>query len=411
MIGFLVLGFGLFIWASLAMAKEFNIVNGPLISLSPSPTPITLLGEIQKGIALLKSSPPLDYVTKKMVLKHGQMVKTGDLVRKQIALAILDTNTGEIFQRRIWVSEQDITNYKKTRTITLTPANPAETLDIEANWWNSFNTFYQITGHPELVVIADKYLLASRDLGNLPEKSTSQYSEIVYAPYSEGIHTGELVDAGKEYIGNVASQAFGELNSKNVLSISVPGALVTKGISEDFIKNIILIEHIDPDSFNMADDGGKGLAERTLALIGANQKLAYRYTGSSAGASGLAQFIKSTYISVVATYPRAGLLKDYSLGMADHVNAVKAMVLFFDSHKKSIADNVSRPNILAQIGVTEEMLAASYNGGSSKVIRSINKYGLAWLGNQLASIGNMIFKKETINYIQKLEAIKGLNIF
>jgi hypothetical protein len=195
------------------------------------------------------------------------------------------------------------------------------------------------------------------------------------------------------------------------MSISSPGHLVTEGISKDFLKNIILVEHIDPDGFMISDDGGKELSERVLTVIGSNRQKAYRYTGSPAGASGLAQFIKPTYDTVAAKYPKAKLIKDYKLGMADHTNAMKAMVLFFDSHKKAITDRIPA-SIAKQLGISEEMLAATYNGGPGNIVRAINTGGLAMVSEQLdySKIGKF-FKSETLSYIKKFRSIKSLNIF
>ncbi len=69
--------------------------------------------------------------------------------------------------------------------------------------------------------------------------------------------------------------------------------------------------------------------------------------------------------------------------------------------------------MLAQFGggVTEEMLALAYNGGSTKVIRSVNNYGLAWISGQLNFSVPRIFRPETIGYFNKFEAIKNLNLF
>jgi hypothetical protein len=98
--------------------------------------------------------------------------------------------------------------------------------------------------------------------------------------------------------------------------------------------------------------------------------------------------------------------------MANHVNAVKAMILFFDVHKKDIAGRVVRKDIVRPLGINEEMLAAAYNGGPSRVVSSVNKFGLAWISNQITgnAKGN-IFRKETLDYIKKFRAIKNLGIF
>lgn len=384
----------------ISISNEFNTVE--ILKFHPE---LNLLSKIKEGLALLKKSPPLKY----------------DTLRKQISLAILDKNTGEIFERRVWVSENEIKNYKKTGTINLEPAELWKSdlhsyyespISIVVRWWNSFNTNYEIPEHPELVVIANKYLFPSSYLSGLPERSAGQYTDIVYAPYSDKLKLSEIIEAGKKYLEKSINQALAELDAKRVTSLSDAHTLVTAGINKDFISNIILVEHIDPDSFNLADDGGKELSRRVLTIIGANQNFAYRYTGSPAGASGLAQFIKSTYDLIVARYPQAKLIKNYNAGMADHVNAIKAMVLFFDNHKKDIAGKITRRDIVQSLGITEEMLAATYNGGPSRVASSVNKFGLAWISSQLQlPTSAKVLRRETINYIKKFQAIKSLDLF
>ena len=377
---------------------------------------------------LLKSSPALVYKT-----KNGKA--SGDLVKKQLALAVLNMTSGEVFEKRVWVKEEEIKNYKKTGTMIFKPVMSGETLDIQPKWWNSFNTFYEVhpvksgeagaeqfdgvKNRPDLVVVANKYLLPSSYIVGLPESLKTKYTDIIYAPYSTSIHLPEIIAAGKRYLDDNVNLAFGQLNLAGVVSHSSPGLprqgrgeLVTAMIGKEFIKNIILVEHIDPGGFSAAADGGKELTERVLVIIGANQNFAYRYTGSPAGASGLAQFIKPTYDTIVSKYPDARLIKDYNFGMADHANAIKAMVLFFDNYKNDIDNKVTRRDIIGQIGITEEMLAAAYNGGPNKVVRSVNKYGLAWVSGQFdLPRAKAVFKQETLTYIQKFRSIKGLDIF
>ncbi len=395
-----------------ALAKRTGFVSGKEIEIKNSPvaSPLTIVDigkKIQEGTLLLKSSPPLVYTT-----KNGKT--SGDLVKKQIALAILDKTTGEVFEKRVWVYEDDIKNYKKTGVINLTSSQDVrlEQFDIKVKWWNSFNTFYEVGGRPDLVIVANKYLFPSSYIVGLPEKSKTKYTDIIYAPYSTPVHLPEIIAAGKRYLDDNVDRAFGQLNVAGVVSRSSPGKLVTAVISKEFVKNIILVEHIDPDSFSAAADRGKELTERVLAIIGANQSSAYRYTGSPAGASGLAQFIKATYETIVSKYPDAHLIKDYDLGMANHANAIKAMVLFFDNYKNDIDNKVTRRDVISRIGITEEMLAAAYNGGPGKVVRSVNKYGLAWFSSQFAlPRAKAVFKQETLNYVQKFRSIKGLNLF
>ena len=398
----LIFAFLIFLRAGFSLGKEISIKNVPVLSLPPL---LNIEEKIQEGTSLLKSSPPLVYKT-----KNGK--PAGDLVEKQIALAVLNTTNGEVFEKRVWVKEQEIKDYKKTGTMIFEPVVLGETLDIQPKWWNSFNTFYEIKNRPDLIVVANKYLLPSSYIVGLPEKSKTKYTDIIYIPYSESLHLPEIIAAGKRYLDDNVDLAFGQLNVAGVVSRSSPGKLVTAVIGREFVKNIILVEHIDPSSFSTAADGGRELTERVLAIIGANQNSAYRYTGSPAGASGLAQFIKATYLTIVSKYPGAHLIKNYNLGMADHANAIKAMVLFFDNYKNEIDNKVTRRDVINQMGITEEMLAAAYNGGPNKVVKSVNKYGLAWLSGQFnLPRAIAVFKQETLNYIQKFRSIKGLDIF
>ncbi len=376
-----------------------NTVATPSDSLEPTPTPTptpSLLDKVQEGRQLLKKSPTLSY-------EGG---------RKQIALAILDTDTGRIFEKRVWVRESDINAATILGTIGLEPAAKGETLDIRIKWWNSFNSYYEVADHPNLIIVANKYLYPSESVPFPQERSRGKYSEIVYTPYSDALRTQEVVQAGIAHIEKMVDAAYESLKLRGVKSFSVPDKLVTDIVNKDFVKNIIVVEHVDPEAFTVATDHGKVLTERVLTIIATNTDHAYSYTGSPAGASGIAQFIRPTYDTTRRNYPSAGLIADYSLGMADQGNAFKAMVLFFDSHKKEIENKVSNKNTLRQLGgVREEMLALAYNGGPGRVVQSVNTYGLGWISSQLNSSQPAIFMPETLSYFNKFKAIKSLNIF
>lgn len=355
---------------------------------------------IQKSLAFLEQVDPLEIEFK----------RNGELSRRQINLAILEEKSGRIFEKRLWFSEDELRNYGKTGRLNLEP-EADDGIDVELVWWNSFNSFFKIK-QPGYIVAANRYLMPSRLLSGLPEKSEAEYTEISYSPYSRELHLPELVEAGKKYLNSRVEIAYEQLKKNKVASRSVPGRLATEAVNKELIKNIILVEHVDPDAFSVSEDNGRILTERVLVLLGANRERAYRYTGSPAGASGIGQFIKPTYLRLAQQYPRAGLIKNYQSGTADHVNAIKAMVLFFDSHAKDLGNRITRQDVLRQLGITEEMLAASYNGGPSRVVSSVNRYGLAWLSGQISSgRSNRIFRTETLEYLKKFQSIKNLNIF
>lgn len=378
---------------------------------SPS-VPVTLpswelLDKIVQAKQLLAKSTPLKFEERAV----GRTKK--ELVRKQIAVALLDKTTGNVFERRVWVEEKEIKNYPKTALMTFVPENPDDPIDIQPHWWNSFNTFFEVKNAPNLVIVADKYLLLSDSVPNKTERSKDKYTEIIYSPYSEAIHDSNLAKIGRDYVDKQTDLAFDALKNLKVKSKSSPGKLASDVVSKEFVKNIIIVEHVDPDGFAFAYDGGKLLTERVLVIIGANQERAYVYTGSNAGAIGLAQFIRLTYNSVRLKYPEARLIPDFGSGMADHLNAIKAMVLFFDIHSKDISDRIARKSIIKQLGgnIPEEMLAAAYNGGPTRVVKSVNRYGLAWIDSQLNNIKPRIFRAETLHYLEKFIAIKNLHIF
>lgn len=339
-----------------------------------------LLDKIQAGIAMLKASPPLEYTAG---------------VKQQTALAILNIKTGKLIERRIWITPDGTL---------ISSEDPS--LSVVIQWSNVFNSVYEITGHPELVVVANKFLIERK---YLPEQKTlrldvgapqSTYMDMVYVPYSELLRTPEIIAAGKAYLDDHAEAAYRDLRARRVMSLAQPGKLVADVVPPDLAKNIVLTEQVDPGWLTLSEDGGKALAERTLAIIGANGAWAYRYINSKAGARGLAQFIEPTYLGMIEYYPDAHLIKDHQLGMTDHVNAFKAIILFFDLHDAELQGKIQP----ATIPITKSMLAAAYNGGPHRVIQSVNRYGADWEQSTF-------FPDETSTYIKKFHLIEALKIF
>ncbi len=401
--------------ASLAMlpiaAYAFYFKQGISIKNIPQPSVVIeqsvyqLQEKIARGLKLLESTPPLE-------LEFATIKRKQQLVRKQVALAILDIDTSTIIEKRFWVNEEESRSFDKSGNMSFKPVDDEYPVAVEIRWWNGYNTYYDIPNNPRLLVIGNKYPLPSSYLVDLPERTKKDYTDIVYVPYSKRIQTDEIVNAGKDYLNKHIEEAYQDLNKRKVRSVFQSNLPITSTVSRDLIKNIILIEHIDPKEFSLADDHGQALADRIFTIIGANGERAYRYSGSPAGANGLAQFIQPTYLSVVQRYPNAAMIKNYRLGMANHTNAVKAMVLFFDIHKKAISDQIQKSTISKQLGITEEMLAAAYNGGPSRVVSSVKKYGFAWLTGQLSGSAKPIFRQETIDYLKKFQAVQQLlNVF
>lgn len=327
---------------------------------------------------------------------------------KQIALAVLNTLSGEVLEKRIWVSQDDIrdSDYGDFSGIRFTVdegRNPLYPMKINIDWWNSFNSAYSIEPS-HYVVVANKYLMPSNSIPKSEERFDDDYTDIIYVPYSKHLHREELVKEGKRYLGEVVDQAFLELGRDRVASRRDSGSLVIDFVEKDWLKQIIVTEHMDPDLLSIAEDSGLALAERVYVIIGTNKDRAYYYTASTARARGISQFIRSTYDAMVDKYPQAGLIRDYRLGTSVHSNVVKAMALLFDNNRDylgSLLDRISGEEI-------HLALAASYNGNPRWVRDSIVAYGTNWLNYQNR---RRILRAETFGYIDKLKAITQLDIW
>ena len=351
--------------------------------------------KIEEGKLLLKNSTSLSYTE-----------KNGEIEEKQIALAVMDTLTGDIFEKRIWIRQDDISSLATRRfegiELELDRGySPERPVRAEITWWNSFNSIYRIEP-THYVVVANKYLIPSDIIPGISKDDTSKYSEIIYVPYSKGIHHPQLVIEGEEYLERVVDRAFKELERDEIVSLADPNKLAIESVTKDLVKRIIVTEHMDPDLLAIADDGGKLLAERVYVIIGTNKEIAYYFTSSSADARGIAQFIKSTYDAIVIKYPDTGLIQDFRLGTSTHSNIVKAMVLLFDNNRKFLG------NLLNEIDEDEVelALAASYNGNPKWVKESILLYGNDWLEHQDI---NPILRPETFGYLKKLKSLFNLD--
>ncbi len=354
--------------------------------------------KIEEGKELLRNSAPLSYTAKDV---------NGLIVEKQIALAVLDTLTGEIFEKRVWLRQSDL-DISKTRRFEGVDLeldrgySPERPVRIEILWWNSFNSMYRVEP-THYVVVANKYLVPSDIIPTLKEIE-EDYTEIIYVPYSKGIHHSQLVNEGKDYLNDAVQKAFKELERDEVMSKADPSKLVTDSSTQELVKRIIVTEHMDPDLLAISDDEGKALAERVYVIIGTNKEKAYYYTSSSASARGISQFIRSTYTTIDDKYPEAGLITDFELGTSTHYNVIKAMVLLFDNNRKylgGLLDTINEDEV-------DLALAASYNGSPRWVKDSITLYGDKWLDYQDI---NPILRPETFGYLKKLRALIKLDFW
>lgn len=370
----------------------------------------TLPEKIQAGQDLLVGSPALKFVEK----------KNGTLLRQEVALAVLDLQSGRVFEKRYWLEYQDIEGANRIRRLYLenpnnlprfVPVEVSETLEVVVRWWNTFNSDLSIvdlgdaSGQPNpLVVIGIKYLFSNSQLAYPEDQKGRKYSDIVYVPYSPEIHQPETIAKGFEFYNTEIDKAFEQLKTLGVKSLSYPGQLVVDTVDINFVKNLFLVEQIDPKMIFIAEDGGRFLAERVLVRLGVNGEKAFRYTFSKTGALGLGQIMPGTYGAIVKKYPDARLLKDVDIGRVEIKNAIIASILVLDEHLSIVLGKL-KPNqkalldkkIKSNPDYLNEIRAAAYNGGPGKYLAAT------------ATISLRV--SETVQFVKKYKMVRDLRLF
>lgn len=148
-----------------------------------------------------------------------------------------------------------------------------------------------------------------------------------------------------------------------------------------------------------------------MVTVGANREMAYYAAVSSAGAGGIAQFIRSTYNAARGKkgYPEAKLTPDFMKGMRDHVNALAAMILLIDRELAVLTQNptvsayLQSPPTEEEIRLQQEfgfpsveamrlwlLATAAYNGGTGpggeKIARAIRARGPQWFQSSASEL-------------------------
>ncbi len=384
-----------------------------------------LANKIEEGKELLENSPPLKFEEAPQKDKKGRIIKKKsqpvmEITRKEISLAVLDTQTGMVFEKRYWLSMAEINKASDLRKKyldnpdhlpILRSSDANEEFGAVSNWWNSFNSDLSIVKDglvsSRYIVVANKYLMSNDDLAYPEDRTGERYSDIINVPYSSVLKDKTLIVAGKQFINDRVNEAFKELTESGVMSKAFPGRLVTETMTQTFVKNIFLTEQTDPKMMINSTDGGKELVERVFIRLGANGEKAFRYTVSKTGASGLGQIMPKTYASMFNNYSSAQLIKDVDIGRVDVKNGIKATALVLDEHLGGVKNRAYGKGTAARKRFDaltpdklEEVRGMAYNGGATK-------YNTATGGLNMKSKG----AKETAGFIQKFRMIRELNLF
>ncbi len=415
----------LVVWSISTKAQDGNTVTITRPQEETKPV-FTLLEKIKEGQELLRNSPPLQFVEQEKTTKVAagkkkfRLVKRSEIIRQESALAILDTKSGNVFEKRYWLEKDEIEKANDLRRYYLENSDnvphfnskdPNETFKVVTSWWNNFNSDQGIINVADseqekdrYIIAANKFLLKNENFAYAEDVTGQKYSDLIYTPYSTALHQPELIAEGKNFVGENVSKAFSQLKTLEVESAAFPEKLVADSISETFVKNIFITEQSDPRMLLLSDDEGRKVAERVLVLLGANGNRAFRYTFSKTGALGLGQIMPGTYSSIVKRYPDAQLLKDIDIGRVDVKNAIMASVLVFDDHLATVLGRLSKNqrNLFNSKSAKDpdfvnQVRAAAYNGGPSKYKASTATISLA--------------VRETVDFVKKYKMIRDLKLF
>ena len=185
----------------------------------------------------------------------------------------------------------------------------------------------------------------------------------VFTPYSRALETPEIVAIGKQLLQGWVDDAYATLNAKRVHSSAFPSRLVSEIIDPVLPKSIVAIEHLDRPS--LANRGEQALIP-FYTRIALNRKEAYSKETSTAGARGLAQFMKATYQSVQRRHADVGLPVSYDEAMRQTDISILANILYLDDLLAELPGS-ARSMFLSDVNVASEYLVAAYNGGPARI--------------------------------------------
>lgn len=235
---------------------------------------------------------------------------------------------------------------------------------------NGVNSLYEVLEPEGCVVLAIRTNVTrwkrGKRRGSMP---------VVYVPYGEHFDRDEFVEAGRQYLIDVADQAAARLEKRGVRSLIDPDALVTETVSEKILITLLVIEHIDPRDFETR--GAEKMMRKVLVTIGLNRGDAYDYAVSDKQAGGLAQFIPETYARIRRDYPDAKLIDGFIAGMRDHVNAVMAQYGLNDWSLSQLTED-ERAELAKDDEELGAWLAAAYNSGAHRAVPAYRNDRQRW---------------------------------
>ena len=275
--------------------------------------------------------------------------------------------------------------------------------------WNDWNTAFKVVNPREggrWAVILNKYPRRLND---------GSRQDAIYSPYSSVLHRQDLIAEGQRYLNRSSSSAGMITYSRYNL---VRDSIKPESIIEDeflflhrlelpeFISRLALIEQADPFEFYEFEKGNwrYNPFERVLILLALNGESAYGLTVSTASASGLMQFTKPTWNTMMKLFPWRNLV-GFEYGPRIHREAMSAAILL-ENYNFRVLKNVFGQSISKDKNL-EFYLAAAYNGGIGDVVRAVRN-SKNKKTNWRVELRKIKSKTETLDYLDKLDYLVGL---
>ncbi|MEY4723457.1 MAG: hypothetical protein RLZZ324_970 [Candidatus Parcubacteria bacterium] len=327
---------------------------------------MTILDAVRQGRALLKA----DQASRAPKLAAAKPSKSAPN-QAEIALAVWDKDANAVSL---------VYAVKSGTSLTVTtPGNWPIRVTREAKQ----SSTYGFTGGRNAQVVGVRYPVSIK--GGTKKKPSYTMKDTVYVPSSDpAFYNPAVLSAGSDYLSYLIQDAFDELRAKGIKSRAYPDKLVADVIDPYLLKSIVVIEHSGHVTL-LGDDEPESVLGQFLVKLALNEGDAFDNSISSAGASGLVQFIPSTYKLYVTKRPDLGLIPDFRTGMADHKNAVKAEVAHLDSSLAGMPQPI-RDIYASDKTKAAEFLAAAYNGGDARVRKAFAAYGESWADNRAARL-------------------------
>ncbi len=350
---------------------------------APEPKRLTVLAAVAQAKELLKADLAKKLKAEKKPLTYASLTSPIDIV---FAVWNRDTDAITLYDA-----------VKKNGKITIKAA-VAPAIKISLN--SRLNSIYSLPEETHGVIVGVTYPLLT--LTKVKKKSFYAANRVIYVPYSQAFFVPEVLAAGSDYLTFTIKAVFDELRAKGIKSHSFPDQLVTDVIDPYLIKSIVVIEHTSHKELLYRDDPETALG-RFLVDLGLNGEAAFDAAVSTAGATGIVQFMPSTYKLYVKNRKDLGLISDFQKGMADHRNAIKAEVAYLDESLQDMPQNL-RDLYARDASQAAGFLAAAYNGGSARVKRAFSYWGESWSDSHQAEITSLSLKDDKL--VDEIEGIK-----